>query len=393
MNMHIAHFTNTYHPTISGVVRSVDSFRKALTEQGHNVFVFTQDAGDYEDQDAFIFRYLSLHLGLPNEFPATIPISPFMDRLIPSLKLDVIHSHHPVLLGQIAASKSEELDLPLVFTFHTRYREYSHYFPIPQDLVQEFIKGAIDFWIRDYVKRCDHIIIPSESMRLVIEGSYEITTPITVLPTGIDLQPYQSANGMPVRAQNDWEDKFVIISAGRLAPEKNWHLLLEASAPVIAEHPQVRLVLLGDGPDRRKLQREARKLGIAGQVEFRGRVPFEQIPAFLRAADLFAFASTTETQGLVTMEAMAAGLPVVAVDAVGTRDVVVNEEDGLLTENDRAALTAAIKRMVTDKDMLHRFRAASLSKSRQLDITNQAAALVEVYEQAIERRMAKRTRG
>lgn len=388
--MHIAKFTNTYHPTISGVVRSVDSFRRALTELGHNVFVFTQDAGDYEDQEAFIFRYLSLNLGLPNEFPATIPISPFMDRLLPSLKLDVIHSHHPVLLGQIAASKAEELNLPLVFTFHTRYREYSHYIPIPQDVVQDFIKGAIDFWIKDYVKKCDHIIVPSEGMHAVIEKNYEISAPVTVLPTGIDLHPYESADGAHVRAENNWNDNFVIISAGRLAAEKNWSLLLEAVADVIAKQPHVRLVLLGDGPESRKLQRQAKKLGIANHVDFRGKVPFEQVPAHLKAADLFAFASTTETQGLVTLEAMAAGLPVVAVDAVGTRDVVIDGEDGLLTENNKASLATAIERMVTEKDILNHFHQASLKKARQLNIVHQASALVEVYQQAIEAHQEKK---
>lgn len=387
--MHIAKFTNTYHPTISGVVRSVDSFRKALADLGHNVFVFTQDAGDYEDQEPFIFRYLSLNIGLPNEFPATIPISPFMDRLMPTLKLDVIHSHHPVLLGQIAASKAEELKLPLVFTFHTRYREYSHYIPIPQHLVQDFIKGAIDFWISDYVQKCDHIIVPSQSMLAVLEEKYDFSAPITVLPTGIDLRPYQAADGAPIRAENNWDGHFVIVSAGRLASEKNWHLLLQAVAAVIAKQPQVRLVLLGDGPEARKLRRESKKLGIADKVDFRGRVPFEQVPSYLKAADLFAFASTTETQGLVTLEAMAAGLPVVAVDAVGTQDVVVNGQDGLLTENNRDALAGAIERMVTDRDTLQHFRAAASSKAHQMGIANQAAKLIDVYHQAIQAHQTK----
>ncbi len=326
--MHIAHFTNTYHPTISGVVRSVASYREALSKLGHNVFVFTQDAGDYVDTEPFVFRYLSLNIGLPNEFPATIPISPFMDRLMPALKMDVIHAHHPVLLGQIAAGKAEELNLPLVFTFHTRYREYSHYLPIPQEVVQDFIKGAIDLWIQDYIEKCDSIIVPSESMHQVLVENYKIDAPITVLPTGIDLKPYQAADGGPIREQEGWDDQFTVISVGRLASEKNWGMLLEAFAQVNQTHAHTRLVLLGDGPDRRKLEQQAKKLGIAEKVDFKGKVAFEDVPAYLKAADLFAFASNTETQGLVTLEAMAAGLPVVAVDAVGTRDVVVHERDG-----------------------------------------------------------------
>ena len=134
--MHIAHFTNTYRPVISGVVRSVSTFRQALVELGHNVFIFTQQASDYEDTEPFIFRYPALDLPVFHDFPSTIPLSPFVDRLLPHLKLDLIHTHHPVLLGQTAASKAEELDLPLIFTFHTRYREYSHYVPLSQKFVQ-----------------------------------------------------------------------------------------------------------------------------------------------------------------------------------------------------------------------------------------------------------------
>ena len=120
--MHIAHYTNTYHPVINGVVHSVSGFRKALTDLGHNVFVFAQQQNGYEDEDPFIFRYPSLPLPVAVDIPAVIPLSPFIDRLMPSLKLDVIHTHHPVLLGQAAANKAQELDLPLVFTFHTQYR-------------------------------------------------------------------------------------------------------------------------------------------------------------------------------------------------------------------------------------------------------------------------------
>lgn len=387
--MHIAHFTNTYHPTISGVVRSVSSYRQALSELGHNVFVFTQDAGDYLDTEPFVFRYLSLNIGLPNEFPATIPISPFMDRLIPALKVDVIHAHHPVLLGQIAAGKAEDLKLPLVFTFHTRYREYSHYLPIPQEIVQDFIKGAIDLWIQDYVEKCDSIIVPSESMHQVLVDNYRIDAPITVLPTGIHLQPYQDADGDPIRKRESWDDKFIIISVGRLASEKNWGMLLEAFAQVNQTHPHTRLVLLGGGPDRRKLERQARKLGITGQVQFKGKLPFEDIPSYLKAADLFAFASNTETQGLVTLEAMAAGLPVVAVNAIGTRDVVAHQRDGLLTELDPAALAAEINRMVAEPDTLAHFQQAAIKRAAELDIVSQAAKLVEIYQQAIDIKRSK----
>lgn len=384
--MHIAQFTNTYYPSISGVVRSVTGFRQALSELGHNVFVFTQDAGDFEDQEPFIFRYLSLNLGLPNEFPATIPISPFMDRLIPVLKLDVIHAHHPILLGQIAASKAEELNIPLVFTFHTRYREYSHYIPIPQELVQDFVKEAIDLWIKDFLSKCDHVVVPSESMRDVLTENYDFGDRVTVVPTGIDLRPYEAAEGASLRAQKGWKDDFVIVSVGRLAPEKNWQTLIHTASEVIKSKPKVRFAILGEGSERKRLQKLCKELGIAERVDFLGKVAFDEVPNYLKACDMFAFASTTETQGLVTLEAMAAGLPVVAVDAIGTRDVVDADKDGLLTENNSEALAAGILGMVEDKKVLEHFHSASLKKAKSLEFTRQAKKMLAVYEEAIERK-------
>src|ERR1041384_1722255 len=128
--LHIAFFTNSYYPVLNGRVPSVASFRETLMKQGHNVFVFAQYDANYKDEEPFIFRYPSLPLPL-GEISTALPVSPFVDQLLPALKLDVIHTHHPILLGQTAARKAVELGLPLVFTFHTQYWEYTHYVPFP----------------------------------------------------------------------------------------------------------------------------------------------------------------------------------------------------------------------------------------------------------------------
>jgi len=128
--MHIAHFTNTYKPNINGVSRSVSSFRKALTMLGNNVFVICQEARDFEDQEPFIFRYPSISIPA-FDYSLSVPVSNFMDKLLPTLKIDVIHSNHPVGLGSTAVSKAKELDLPLVFTFHTQYAAYASFLTHP----------------------------------------------------------------------------------------------------------------------------------------------------------------------------------------------------------------------------------------------------------------------
>jgi glycosyltransferase involved in cell wall biosynthesis len=158
--MRIAYFTNFYLPVVNGVVRSVQLYRKTLTDLGHDVFVFAQE-DDYEDQEPFIFRYPSLRLPLPVDIPTAFPVSSFVDQLFPRLKLDVIHTHHPFLLGQAAATKAHDHNLPLVFTFHTQYQEYTHYVPLPQEQVQEFLKNRVMNWMREFMRKSQHIDVPS----------------------------------------------------------------------------------------------------------------------------------------------------------------------------------------------------------------------------------------
>ncbi len=377
--LHIAMFTNTYLPFTNGITRSINSFRQALEgELGHNVFIFAQGADDYEEPEPFIFRYPSLEIPF-QKYPLTIPVSRFVDRLLPRLKLNVIHAHHPAPLGTEAARHAKNLDLPLVFTHHTYYQEYSHYIGLPE----ETSRRVIERWIADYMAQCQHIIAPSPSIKQMIETTYGIHDRLTVIPTGIDTRPYTAADGRAFRQQLDWGDDTILISVGRMAEEKNWPTLLEAAQIMFSQRPGVRLVLLGDGPARHDLEKQAKELGIADRVTFTGNVPFDDVPKYLKAADLFCFASVTETQGLVTLEAMAAGLPVVAVDATGTSDAVDHEVEGLLTPNDSAALAAAIERVLDDQELYARLQAATAVKAAQFDIITLAQQLVDVYQQAV----------
>ena len=383
--MHIAYFTNFYLPVVNGVVRSVQSFRDALSGMGHNVFVFAQE-DNYEDTEPFIFRYPSLHLPLTgdSDIPAAIPMSGFMDQLIPKLKLDVIHTHHPILLGQTAASKARDYNLPLIFTFHTQYQEYTHYFPFPQEQVQEFLKNRVMTWMREFMRKCQHIVIPSESMRSILVNDYGLVDRFTVIPTGIDVTPYKKADGSALRQQWNWPDDKVIVSAGRLAEEKNWVTLLNAFAIAQKSQPNIRLVLIGDGPQSEALKQLAGELGITERVLFTGKIPFEEVPTYLKAADMFAFASITETQGLVTLEAMAAGLPVVAVDASGTKDILENGRQGFLTQNDANDLANGIAKVIESPLLMNRFKLSALRTSRTYDNKRLARKMLKVYDQAIQ---------
>jgi len=234
------------------------------------------------------------------------------------------------------------------------------------------------------MQKCQHIVIPSESIKEILIRDYGLEDRYTVIPTGTDLKPFLEADGTALRQSQGWQDDKVIISIGRLAPEKNWETLLHAAAKVYAQHPDMRLVLIGDGTDKQTLELLAAELGISERVTFAGQVPFDQVPAYLKAADIFSFASVTETQGLVTIEAMAAGLPVVAVDGSGTHDIVDHGKEGLLVENDPNALAAAINQMLSNPAQIKPFSANALKKARTFDINRLGKQMVKVYEQAIQ---------
>ena len=383
--MHIGFFTNTYRPTMSGVVRSIDTFREAFTNMGHSVFIFAQKAHDYEDTEPFIFRYPAIEVPWANDYAFPVPYSRTIDNVLPSLKLDVIHSHHPFLLGEVAANKAKLLDLPMVFTFHTRYDEYTHYVPFSPD----FSKMVIDRWMGHYLEKCQHIITPSESIKKILIDS-GVEGDITAVPTGIDIAPFQEADGQPVREQLGWGDDIVLISVGRLAKEKNFETLLRAAAQVMTERPHVRLVIVGGGIEEKPLNKLAKELGIADRVKITGTIPFEEVPSYLKAADIFCFASITETQGLVTMEAMAADLPIVAVDATGTSDAVEHGKDGLLTENEPAALAAALEQVIDDAELRQHLMEGAQEKVQWFDMNRQAQRMLGVYEEAKEAKQANR---
>jgi 1,2-diacylglycerol 3-alpha-glucosyltransferase len=388
--LRIAHFTNTYKPNINGVVRSVSTFRDALTRLGHHVYIFAQETpSKYEETEPYVFRYPGVNVPQFN-YSITMPISPFVNKLLPSLMPHVIHSNHPLLLGDAAADQAEKLGVPLVFTFHTRYVEYADEYTDYVPFTRAFVQGIVVEGLAKYLNRCHHIVTPSDSIKQNLAEYADLTDRVTTIPTGIDLEPFRKADGEAIRKQYGWSGGKVLVSVGRLAEEKNFKTLLSAVAQVMDRCDDVRLILIGDGPQRKELEKFAQELGMAGKVKFTGRIPFDQIPAHLKAADIFCFASVTETQGLVTMEAMAAGLPIVAVDATGTSDTVGNGQEGLLTQNDSAALGQAIQQVLGDEALYARLKANATKKAESFDMIVQAKRMVGVYEQAMADKKADR---
>jgi 1,2-diacylglycerol 3-alpha-glucosyltransferase len=378
--MRIAVFTNAYKPYVSGVVRSISTFRKELLRQGHPVYVFAPEAPDYKEEDYDVFRYPGINLGTPIQFPIAIPVSPCIDWLVRRLRIDVIHSQHPMLLGQEAIGFSRKHHLPHVFTYHSQYEIYATYIvPFSESLVKRVISELLKY----HMMQAQRIIAPTESIYQKLVNQYdEIADRFVVLPTPMDLSTFDNLKPEPIRARYDLDHGFTFVCVSRLTNQKNYPMLLKCFARATAEHPNTKLLIVGDGPYRKDLEKLVRQLSIERQVHFCGQVDYDEVPHYLAAGDAFAFASVTETQGLVTVEAMAAGLPVVAVDAPGNRDVVRHEENGLLTPVDEPAFTDALKRIIQEDSLRERLARGAKQTASQYESATVIDYLLEIYQEA-----------
>ena len=383
--MRIGIFTNTYKPEINGVVRSISTFRDELERQGHAVYIFAPESpgyGSYEDTEAGIFRYPAIRLPVAENYPLAIPVSPHIDWVVPRLKLHIIHSQHPVLLGEEAVNFAKRLNLPHVFTHHTQYEEYAHYIPFNRNIVKTLTREVV----RSYLVRSVRIIAPTESMRAQIATNYPgISERLRTLPSPVDLSHFQfnPQKGSEIRERYRLKNTFVFVTVSRLTPEKNVSTLLRAFAQATSGHPDTRLMLVGNGPLRHELEMLSQRLQIADRVIFVGTVPYDAVPAYLSAGDVFAFASTTETQGLVTLEAMATALPVVAVDAPGNRDVTRHGENGLLVPNTVTDLALAMQNIIKSADLRQKLGEGAQKTAREYSAPALTRKLVNIYEEAI----------
>jgi len=375
-------FSDSYKPYTSGVVTSIVSFKEELTRLGHEVFIFAPSYPQ-ETEEENVFRFFSFPAPTKKDFALALPVYPGMNLLLKRLDLDIIHVHSPFTMGRVGYHYARKFGIPLVFTFHTRYDQYVHYVPLPQSIVRDItIRYA-----RSFCNNCDQIIVPTKEIERIVEG-FNVKTPISVIPTGVQLNKFISGDKNWLRKRyNIPPENRILLFVGRLCREKNLFFLLESFKLVKEKNPRVSLVLTAGGPLEEELKAFAAELGLDldREVIFTGALPFEQLKNVYHSADLFVFASLTETQGLVLLEAMASGLPVVAVRASGVQDMVDHGVDGLLCPEDKKELSDNIIKVLQDRILYNYFKTNALCKARLLSSQNMALKLQGVYEELIAR--------
>lgn len=376
--MRIGIFTDSYKPYTSGVVTSICSFREELTKMGHEVYIFAPKYPNYNEDEPGVFRYYSLPAPTNPDYTLAIPVMPGMRQQIKRLKLDIIHVHSPAIMGRVGLHYAKVFRLPIVFTYHTLYEQYTHYLPVAQDFARDMTVRFSSKFCND----CDHIIVPSLEIHDLLK-SYDIKAPMSVIPTGVQLDRFNGSKGDWLREHYQIPvGNKILLFVGRLTKEKNLEFLLNSFGRVHQLLPQTTLVLTAQGPQESELKKLSVKLGlvIGRDVVFTGAVPFDTLVQVYYSADLFVFSSVTETQGLVLIEAMAAGLPVVAVRASGVQEMVDHGSDGILTGLDIDEFTRAVCQVLENELLYRQFKENALLKAQSLSSRSMAIKLEEVYE-------------
>jgi glycosyltransferase involved in cell wall biosynthesis len=335
--MNILMLTNTYLPHVGGVARSVSGLTHGLKQRGHKVLVIAPEFPGAHPTDEQIFRVAALQQFAGSDFSVPLPLTWQLSDAIDAFKPDLVHTHHPFLLGDTALRVAASYQVPILFTYHTRYELYGHY--VAQD--SDWLKRLVLSLAHGYCDLCDHVIAPSRSIQNHLIAS-EVHTPISVIPTGIDITAFSSGDG--ARGRRRWDlpqDGFVVGHIGRLAPEKNLELLTEALITFLNRHNRAHCLITGDGNSRTAMQQAFQTVGLDNRVRFTGVLTGQALYDAYASQDAFAFTSISETQGLVLAEAMAAGVPVIALDAPGVREVVRDGQNGRLLPNEATAVAMA----------------------------------------------------
>ena len=379
-------FTNTYVPHVGGVARSVSCFEEDLRKLGHRVLIVAptfHGTPKNENRD-FVLRVPAIQNFNGSDFSAGIP-SPFLiHQKMDEFQPDVIHSHHPYLLGDTAMRVAGRNCLPIVFTHHTLYEEYAHYV-----LSSAPMKKFVTRLSTAYANCCTHVIAPSRSIADLIKKR-GVTKPVSEIPTGIDFESFQKGDGKRFRkAQGIGDDTQLIGHVGRLAREKNLGFLTKAVTIALKQNKKAKFLVVGDGPDRKQIEKVFAENHLTDRLILAGKITGNDLANAYCAMDVFVFSSKSETQGLVVAEAMAAGKPVIAIDASGVREVVSDNENGRLLPQDASpeAFSEAVTDFFQKPDDKNRWQENALSTARRFDRAKMAGTLSDLYEHVLQQQL------
>jgi glycosyltransferase involved in cell wall biosynthesis len=349
-------------------------------------------APEYADEPADetgVIRIPAIQNFNGSDFSVVLPIPHFLSVLLRDFEPDVVHSHHPFLLGSTALRIATEYAIPLVTTHHTKFEEYLHYVPVSLPRMRQFvIRLAVG-----YENLCDYVIAPSRGVadQLTAEG---MRAPMQVIPTGVRLEVFSRGDGGGFRKRTDIApDRFVVGHVGRLAREKNLGFLTGVVTRFLQQRPRAVFLLVGQGPYAAHIREHFDRQGLAQRLVESGHLEGQDLVDAYHAMDVFVFSSKSETQGMVLNEAMAAGVPVVALRATGVDDVVTDGRNGFLLdrEDEEAFAQALVRVQQLDRDRLEAMTAQALVTARANSMERCARRILDIYDRLVGRRLRRRS--
>ena len=384
-SMNIAMFTNNYLPFVGGVPLSIDRLYHGLIRRGNRVRIYCptfcgSTAGNIHPD---IFRCPTLFTDNRINFPIANIFSPALKKSFNNYECSLVHVHHPYWLGSLGLHLARRRGIPVVFTYHTRLERYTHYIPIPGTPLKNL---AAHFLIRHFANKCDAIITPTTSTEEYLRN-LGVSSIIETIPTGIVIRDYSAFSVSEIselRASYACGNERLLISVSRMAREKNLDFLIDAVARIKQRtNIPFKCLLVGDGPERQRLEKKVEDIGLQAQIRFTGSLTPQEVILHYLAADLFVFASTSETQGMVLVEAMAGGCPVVAVRASGVYDVIKDDFNGYMVPENIENWASKIIDILNSPELLQELSENSRAYAEEFSVDNITSKIIRLYQNVI----------
>lgn len=385
--MRVLMISDVYFPRVTGVSTSIQTFAREFVTKGHAVTLIAPSYGEPSSSDEDSFEILRI----PSRY---LPIDP-EDRILRARKVrrhharldaagfDLVHIQTPFIAHYVGLGLAKRLGIPTVESYHTFFEQYFHHY-VPA-VPSSWLSRAARYFSVAQCNAVNALAVPSQAMLDVLEG-YGVTTPAQVIPTGIELEQFNQGDGARFRRKHGISpERPLLVHVSRLAFEKNIDFVLRALTRIKRQVPEVLLVIVGDGPAQAQLEIQARKLGLSENTLFTGYLDRDgSLEDCYRAGDAFVFASRTETQGLVLLEAMALGVPVVSTAVMGTREVLAGSEGALIAEEDEQDFAEKVVRVLSEPELRAQLARGAVAHAQSWSSPALAERMLELYAAVIE---------